>query len=192
MSLIAGVDEAGRGPLAGPVVAAAVILPEKFELSELNDSKKLSAAQRERLFDLIVEQAVAYAIAEASEAEIDDINILWASMLAMKRAVEKLDLTPDRVLVDGNRVPDLSMPAQAIVGGDGIEPCISAASILAKVTRDRLMASHAQTYPHYGFETNQGYPTKAHREAIEKYGVTPIHRRSFGPVKKQLELFAND
>lgn len=189
LKLIAGVDEAGRGPLAGPVVAAAVILPQTYQLERLDDSKKLTVRQRERLFVAIKDQASSYAIAHASEAEIDELNILHASMLAMQRAVNQLSLTPDLALIDGNRVPELTVPAKAMVGGDGLESCISAASILAKVTRDRIMAEHAITYPGYGFETNQGYPTQAHRDAITKLGVTPIHRRTFGPVKKQLDMF---
>ena len=146
---IAGVDEVGRGPLAGPVTTAAVILPEQYDLPGLNDSKKLTAKRREILAVAIKEQALCWALGEASIEEIDQLNILHATMLAMQRSVVALDITPDRVLVDGNRSPDFGIPAQAIVGGDGIEPCISAASIIAKVTRDQLMQDFAVEYPHY-------------------------------------------
>ena len=183
---IAGVDEVGRGPLAGPVTTAAVILPEQYDLPGLNDSKKLTAKRREILAVAIKEQALCWALGEASIEEIDQLNILHATMLAMQRSVVALDITPDRVLVDGNRSPDFGIPAQAIVGGDGIEPCISAASIIAKVTRDQLMQDFAVEYPHYGFEKNSGYPTKQHREALLEFGITPIHRRSFAPVKALL------
>ena len=185
-SRIAGVDEVGRGPLAGPVVTAAVILPLEFELPGLTDSKKLTLKKRQTLSIAIKEQAIAWNIAEASVAEIDDINILQATMLAMQRAVAGLTVLPEQVLVDGNKAPDFGIPAQAIVGGDGIEPAISAASIIAKVARDDLMSAYAETFPHYGFERNSGYPTKQHREALIEHGVTPIHRRSFAPVKKLL------
>jgi len=184
--LIAGVDEVGRGPLAGPVVTAAVILPEHFDLPGLTDSKKLSLKKRQVLSVAIKEQALAWSLAEASIEEIDQLNILHATMLAMQRAVASLPVVPDKVLVDGNRAPEFGMPAQAIVGGDGIEASISAASIIAKVARDELMAGYAKIYPHYGFERNSGYPTKQHREALIEQGVTPIHRRSFAPVKKLL------
>ena len=184
--LIAGVDEVGRGPLAGPVVTAAVVLPETFDLPGLTDSKKMTAKKRETLAIAIKEQAIAWSLAEASVEEIDQLNILQATMLAMQRAVAGLSVSVDKVLVDGNRTPDFGIEAQAIIGGDGLEPCISAASIIAKVSRDRLMAGYAQSFPQYGFERNSGYPTKQHRQALEKFGITPIHRRSFAPVKKLL------
>lgn len=183
---IAGVDEVGRGPLAGPVTTAAVILPEKFDLPGLTDSKKLSARRRENLAIAIKEQAVCWSLGEADILEIDQLNILHATMLAMQRAVAALAIRPDQVLVDGNRCPELDIPAKAIIGGDGLEPCISAASIIAKVARDKMMTEFAVQYPQYGFETNSGYPTKKHRDALQQFGVTPIHRRSFGPVKALL------
>ena len=184
--LIAGVDEVGRGPLAGPVVTAAVILPRDYSLPGLTDSKKLSEKKRDELASAIKHCAICWAIGEASVVEIDSLNILHATMLAMQRAVKDLAIQPDEVLVDGNRAPDFTMPSKAIVGGDGIEPCISAASIIAKVDRDTRMKAYAQKYPHYGFERNSGYPTKEHREALIEFGITPIHRRSFAPVKKLL------
>lgn len=184
--MIAGVDEVGRGPLAGPVVTAAVILPAEFDLPGLTDSKKLTAKRRELLSVAIKQQAICWALGEASIEEIDELNILHATMLAMQRAVAALPSTPDEVLVDGNRAPDFGIPAIAIVGGDGLEPCISAASIIAKVARDAMMSDFAEQYQHYGFERNSGYPTKQHLEALAEHGVTPIHRRSFGPVKKIL------
>jgi len=183
---VAGVDEVGRGPLAGPVTTAAVILPEDYYLPGLTDSKKLTAKRREVLAIAIKEQAVCWAMGEANIQEIDQLNILHATMLAMQRAVAALSILPDQVLVDGNRSPDFGIPAQAVVGGDGIEPCISAASIIAKVARDKLMQNFALQYPHYGFERNSGYPTKQHRDALQEFGITPIHRRSFGPVKALL------
>ena len=186
--IVAGVDEVGRGPLAGPVVTAAVVLPKKFDLPGLTDSKKLSSKKREILAVAIKEQAVAWSIGEASVEEIDQINILQATMLAMQRAVAGLSVSVDKVLVDGNRAPEFGIPAEPIIGGDGIEPCISAASIIAKVARDQLMAAYAAGFPEYGFERHSGYPTKQHREALQRYGVTPIHRRSFAPVKKLLML----
>lgn len=184
--LIAGVDEVGRGPLAGPVITAAAILPEKFNLPGLTDSKKLIARKRGVLEIQIKQQAVCWSIGEASTQEIDELNILHATMLAMQRAVASLSMKPDKVFVDGNRTPDFGIEAQAIIGGDGIEPCISAASIIAKVYRDKMMADYAIEYPQYGFDRNSGYPTKQHREALIKYGVTPIHRKSFAPVKALL------
>jgi ribonuclease HII len=184
--LIAGVDEVGRGPLAGPVVTAAVILPESYDLPGLTDSKKLSLKKREHLSEKIQSQAVCWALGEASVSEIDQLNILHATMLAMQRAVAKLRLTPNQVLVDGNRCPNFGIPARAIIGGDGSEPSISAASIIAKVARDELMRDYGLQYPEYGFDRNSGYPTKQHREALIRCGVTPIHRRSFAPVKALL------
>jgi ribonuclease HII len=181
--LLAGVDEAGRGPLAGPVVAAAVILDDEQPIKGLADSKKLTARARERLYDEIRAKALCCCIAEATVEEIDDINILQATMLAMRRAVEGLRLKPAMVQVDGNRIPVLSVPAQAIVRGDDLVQAISAASILAKVHRDRLCARLHEVYPHYGFDSHKGYGTVAHLDAIRQHGVTPVHRRSFAPVK---------
>ncbi|WP_180015142.1 ribonuclease HII [Acinetobacter sp. YH16031] len=184
---IAGVDEAGRGPLVGSVVAAAVILDSNNPIEGLNDSKKLSEKKREKLFIEIQEKALAWAIAEASAAEIDEHNILQASLLAMRRAVEALSIQPEHVLVDGNKIPQgLAMSCDAVVGGDALHPEISAASILAKVTRDRQMVEMDQKYPQFGFAKHKGYPTKAHFEAIALHGVIDEHRRSFGPVKKVL------
>ncbi|KJV45629.1 ribonuclease HII [Acinetobacter indicus] len=186
---IAGVDEAGRGPLVGTVVAAAVILDPNNPILGLNDSKKLSEKKREKLFIEIQEKALAWAIAEASPAEIDELNILQASLLAMRRAVEALQVQPDQVLVDGNKIPQgLLMPCEAVVGGDALHAEISAASILAKVTRDRQMLELDQKFPQFGFAKHKGYPTKAHFEAIALHGVTTEHRRSFGPVRKALAL----
>jgi len=186
MKLTAGVDEVGRGPLAGPVVTAAVILPVDFDLPFLTDSKKLTEKRRSVLEVAIKDQAIAWSVGQASIEEIDKLNILQATMLAMQRAVNDLSVKPELVLVDGNRAPDFGINAEPIIGGDGIESCISAASIIAKVTRDNLMSVYAKQYPEYGFERNSGYPTKQHREALVEYGVTPIHRRSFAPVRKIL------
>ncbi len=178
--LICGVDEAGRGPLAGPVCAAAVILPPDLEIEGLNDSKKLSEKRREALFDVIKEKALAYGIAFASHEEIDEINILQATFLAMKRAVEALDLKPELALVDGNREPDLGgISVKTIVKGDSLSANIAAASILAKVTRDRLMVAMDEEYPAYGFAIHKGYGTKAHYAALTEHGPCPIHRRTF-------------
>ncbi|MEN8291593.1 ribonuclease HII [Acinetobacter radioresistens] len=186
---IAGVDEAGRGPLVGAVVAAAVILDPARPIEGLNDSKKLTEKKREKLFVEIQEKALAWYIAEASATEIDEINILQASLLAMRRAVEGLSIQPDKVLVDGNKEPaGLQMSCEAIVGGDALYQEISAASILAKVARDRQMVLLDQRYPHYGFAKHKGYPTKAHFEAIGIHGVIDEHRRSYAPVKKVLAL----
>ena len=186
-SFIAGVDEVGRGPLAGDVVAAAVILPEQYRLEGLADSKKISEKKREILFNLIQDIAISFCISRATVEEIDQLNILHASMLAMKRAVDGLSVVPSFVKVDGNRLPDWSYESRAIVKGDSTEAEIMAASILAKVTRDREMIEHAKQFPEYEFEKHKGYPTKVHIAAIEKYGVTAIHRRSFGPVKRCLD-----
>ncbi len=185
--IIAGSDEVGRGPLAGPVVAAAVILPENYDLPGLTDSKKLSEKKRNILFELIKEQAVAWSVSEASVEEIDQINILQASLLAMKRAIESLAILPDKALVDGNRCPELDINVQAIIGGDLTIPVISAASILAKVTRDRQMIELDKQYPNYGLAAHKGYGTKLHMAAIQEYGPCPIHRRSFAPIKKLLD-----
>lgn len=183
---LAGVDEAGRGPLAGPVVAAAVILPPDFAIAGIDDSKKLSPKKREWLFDLIREQAIAYSIARADVDEIDQINILQATLLAMKRAVKGLPVRPSRVLVDGNQAPNIDEPVATLVRGDALNQSISAASILAKVARDREMTELDSVYPGYGFARHKGYPTKAHLEAIARLGVLPVHRRSFAPVAKLL------
>lgn len=184
--LICGVDEAGRGPLAGPVVAAAVILDPKKPILGLNDSKKLSAKRREALAIEIRTKALVWAVAEASVEEIDCINILQASLLAMRRAVEALLITPERALIDGNRCPDLSCVAEAVIGGDGKFAAIAAASILAKTVRDEGMLQLHRTFPEYGFERHMGYPTAQHLAALNEHGVTPVHRRTFGPVAKLL------
>ncbi len=185
--LVAGVDEAGRGPLAGSVVAAAVILDSSAPIIGLTDSKKLSASRRAALEPEIMQKAIAWAVAEASHTEVDDINILQASLLAMKRAVLGLGLKPDQVLIDGNHLPPLEGYSMlAIIKGDLSEPCISAASILAKEYRDRQMLALDQLYPEYGFAQHKGYPTALHRERLRQYGVTPVHRRSFAPVRELL------
>ncbi len=176
---VCGCDEAGRGPLAGPVVAAAVILPVGLVIEGLNDSKKLTEKKREALFDVICREAVAYAICEASPAEIDEINILNASMLAMRRAVEALSVPADFALIDGNTSRGFRVPTETVIGGDAKSPSIAAASILAKVTRDRMCLEMDRTYPMYGFAGHKGYPTKAHMEAVRQYGPSPIHRKSF-------------
>jgi len=187
MRVVCGVDEVGRGPLAGPVVAAAVVLDPARRIEGLADSKKLTPARREALFHEIREKAVAWSLGRAEVEEIDRINILQASLLAMQRAVEALSLDVDHALVDGNRLPKLPCSAEAIVGGDGIEPCISAASIVAKVSRDREMVQLDRRYPGYGLARHKGYPTRQHLEALRALGVTEIHRRSFAPVRKLLE-----
>ena len=185
--LIAGVDEAGRGPLIGSVVTAAVILDPNNPIEGLNDSKKLTAKKREKLFLEIKEKALAWSIAEASHAEIDEINILQATMLAMQRAVAGLKIQPDLVRIDGNRCPELSVASEAVIGGDALYAEISAASILAKVTRDHQMLAMDAEFPDYGFAKHNGYPTKAHLEAIEQYGVLAEHRRSYKPIKIAIE-----
>ncbi|MBX3587719.1 MAG: ribonuclease HII [Ramlibacter sp.] len=184
--LLAGVDEAGRGPLAGPVVAAAVILDELNPIKGLADSKALTALRREKLYDEIRARALCCSIAEASVAEIDELNILQATLLAMRRAVEGLRLKPAKVLVDGNRLPRLSVLAEAIVKGDSKVPAISAASILAKVHRDRWCQAFHQEYPQYGFDGHKGYGTAQHMEALRLHGACPQHRRSFAPVAQVL------
>ncbi|MBP6718450.1 MAG: ribonuclease HII [Rhodoferax sp.] len=184
--LVAGVDEAGRGPLAGPVVAAAVILDDQNPIAGLADSKKLSAARREWLFDEIRAKALCCSIAQASVEEIEQLNILQATLLAMKRAVEGLRLTPKKVLVDGNRLPVLSMMAEAIVQGDALVPAISAASILAKVHRDRWCATMDLAYPQYGFSKHKGYGTAQHLAALQLHGACPEHRKTFRPVAEVL------
>lgn len=185
-ALIAGVDEVGRGPLAGPVVTAAVILDPNNPIAGLMDSKALSEARREALFPEIQQKALAWAIGRCEVEEIDHHNILQATMIAMQRAVAGLKIAPHKVLVDGNRTPDFGIPAEAIVKGDQSEPAICAASIIAKVTRDREMVEMDRIYPGYGLAKHKGYPTKDHLEALQRQGVTEIHRRSFGPVKKLL------
>ena len=176
---VCGTDEAGRGPLAGPVVAGACILPEGLVIEGLDDSKKLSEKKRERLYGEICEKALAWSVAMSTPAEIDEINILEASLLAMRRAIDSLSVKPDFVLVDGNIDRGFQIPAKAVIGGDGISQSIAAASILAKVTRDRLCAELDEKYPQNGFADHKGYPTKAHKLAVYEYGPCPEHRRSF-------------
>jgi ribonuclease HII len=187
--MIAGVDEAGRGPLAGPVVAAAVILDPKRPIEGLADSKKLSEKQRDRLALLIKQNALGYSIALANVDEIDELNILQASLLAMQRAINGLSLLPDQVLVDGNRLPKLTIPAQAIVKGDAKVKAISAASILAKVARDAIMVTYHEQYPNFAFHIHKGYGTKQHIAEIEQFGCLELHRRSFNPVRTILSEF---
>ena len=187
---VAGVDEAGRGPLAGPVVAAAVILDDNNPLEGLRDSKRLTAARRDRLFDEIREKALAWSVASASVAEIDTINILQATLVAMQRAVDGLLPMAEFVFIDGNRCPALACPTQAVIKGDDRVAAISAASIIAKVTRDREMQSLDEQYPGYGLAQHMGYPSKAHLAALESLGITDIHRRSYAPVRKILERSA--
>lgn len=177
--VICGVDEAGRGPLAGPVCAAAVILPPDLEIPGLNDSKKLTDKRRRELFSVIQEKALAYGIAFASEQEIDEINILQATFLAMQRALDQLSVRPDLALIDGNRQKDFGLPVKTVVHGDSLSANIAAASVLAKVTRDDFMTALAEKYPQYGFEIHKGYGTKMHYEALRKYGASPIHRSTF-------------
>lgn len=178
-SLVCGVDEAGRGPLSGPVFAAAVILPVGLYIEGLNDSKKLTPKKRDRLFDQICEQAVSYAIASASVEEIDSLNILEASLLAMRRAIDMLSPAPAFAMIDGNCQKGFTLPCKAIIKGDAISCSISAASILAKVSRDRLCEEHDKLYPMYGFAKHKGYGTKAHMDAIREYGPCPLHRKTF-------------
>ncbi len=186
--LVCGIDEAGRGPLAGPVVAAAVILDPARPIAGLNDSKKLSERKRVALADLIRQNALAWCVAEASVEEIDRLNILQATLLAMQRAVAGLSVRPESALVDGNRCPRLDIPVEAVVKGDGKIASIAAASILAKTVRDAgMLALHAQ-YPQYGFDRHMGYPTAAHCAALQAHGASPVHRKSFGPVAQQLSL----
>ena len=179
IQVICGVDEAGRGPLAGPVCAAAVILPKHAELPGLTDSKKLTDKKRRELYPLIMEQAVAYGIAFATEQEIDEINILQATFLAMQRALDQLSVKPDLALIDGNREKDFGVPVKTVVKGDSLSANIAAASILAKVTRDNLMVEMAEKHPQYGFEIHKGYGTKAHYAALREFGASPIHRMTF-------------
>ncbi|MEK1943389.1 MAG: ribonuclease HII [Pseudomonas sp.] len=184
--LVAGVDEVGRGPLCGAVVTAAVILDPSRPILGLNDSKKLTEARREKLFDEIKEKALAWCIARAEVEEIDQLNILHATMLAMQRAVEGLSVTPRLALIDGNRCPKLKVPSSPVIQGDSQVPAIAAASILAKVSRDREMQALELIYPGYGIATHKGYPTAFHLEALQRLGPTPIHRRSFAPVRRLL------
>ena len=179
LNVICGVDEAGRGPLAGPVCAAAVILPKHLQIPGLTDSKKLSDKKRRELFPIIQQQAIAYGIGLASEAEIDEINILQATFLAMRRALSQLSIRPEIALIDGNRETDFGLPVKTVVKGDSLSANIAAASGLAKVTRDNIMVELAKQYPEYGFEIHKGYGTKAHYEALRTYGPCPIHRKSF-------------
>ncbi|NCE92322.1 ribonuclease HII [Pseudomonas sp. L13] len=185
--LVAGVDEVGRGPLCGAVVTAAVILDPNRPILGLNDSKKLTEARREKLYDEICEKALSWHIARAEVEEIDELNILHATMLAMQRAVEGLHITPKMAMIDGNRCPKLTMPSEAVVKGDSKVPAIAAASILAKVSRDREMAAFELIYPGYGIGGHKGYPTPVHLEALARLGPTPIHRRSFAPVRQAYE-----
>ncbi|GMR19969.1 MAG: ribonuclease HII [Gammaproteobacteria bacterium] len=185
--LVAGIDEAGRGPLAGPVVAAAVILDPENSIEGLADSKKLSPKRRQILSVEIKQRAYCWSVARAEVEEIDTINILQATLLAMHRAVAGLKQTPDYVLVDGNQMPGWDYQGETVVKGDATVPEISAASILAKVERDAVMRAFDQQYPGYGFARHMGYPTKAHIEALQDYGVTPIHRRSFAPVRRKMD-----
>lgn len=183
--IVCGVDEAGRGPLAGPVYAAAVILPKGHIIEGVNDSKKLSEKKRDELFDKVIDECAAYSVGIATEKEIDEINILQATFLAMRRAVEGLNVKPDIALIDGNKTPGLDIEQRAIVKGDGKSANIAAASIIAKVSRDRYMLEMAAKYPEYQFEKHKGYGTKLHYEMLEKYGVSPIHRKTF--LKKFFE-----
>lgn len=184
--LIAGVDEVGRGPLAGPVVAAAVILDSNKPIAQIRDSKSISEKGREQLFFIIERASFAWSVGRAEVHEIDKMNILQASLLAMERAIQRLKIKPDQVLVDGNHCPNISYPVEAIINGDQTVPVISAASIMAKVIRDREMIIYDAYYPEYGFAAHKGYGTKRHLNAIAKYSITPIHRRSFRPIKDLL------
>ena len=179
ITLVCGVDEAGRGPLAGPVCAAAVILPQNIVIPGLNDSKKLTDKKRRELFPIIQEKAIASGIGLASEKEIDEINILQATFLAMERAISHLPVCPEHILIDGNRDKDFGVPSSTVVHGDSLSASIAAASILAKVTRDDIMLETAKLYPNYDFEIHKGYGTKAHYEALQKYGPCPVHRMTF-------------
>lgn len=179
IQVICGVDEAGRGPLAGPVCAAAVILPPNLELPGLDDSKKLSDKRRRELFPVIKEQALAYGIAFATEAEIDEINILQATFLAMERAIGQLSIKPEMALIDGNRAKDFGVSAETVIHGDSLSASIAAASVLAKVTRDDYMLELHEKYPEYGFDVHKGYGTQRHYEALRSFGASPVHRQSF-------------
>jgi ribonuclease HII len=188
IDLVAGVDEAGRGPLAGPVMVAAVILDPDRPIDGLDDSKKLNERRRESLFPLICQRALAWSVIEMCPAEIDRLNILKATLLGMRRAVEALDPAPVLALVDGNRAPEVTCEVKTIVGGDALEPAISAASILAKVSRDRLMLAMHERFPVYGFDRHKGYPTAAHMQMLERHGPCEIHRRSFAPVRNAMQV----
>nr|WP_243112774.1 ribonuclease HII [Caproiciproducens sp. NJN-50] len=190
LSLVCGIDEAGRGPLAGPVFAAAVIFPPHIRIEGLNDSKKLTPKRREELYGVILQTALAYGIGFASEDEIDKVNILQATFLAMRRAFDRLQLRPDCALVDGNRMPDLGVETRLIVKGDSLSASIAAASILAKVSRDRVMCQIDEIYPGYGFAKHKGYGTSLHREMLRKMGPCPVHRRTF--LKKILAGYGNE
>lgn len=187
IAMVCGIDEAGRGPLAGPVVAAAVILDPRRAIAGLADSKVLSAPRREELAMLIRDRAIAWALGRAEAAEIDRINILQATLLAMQRAVAALGLAPHEALIDGDRCPHFSFPARAIIHGDATTACISAASILAKVARDAEMVELHGRFPDYGFDAHKGYPTPVHLAALRRHGVSPVHRRTFAPVREVLE-----
>jgi len=191
-SLVVGIDEAGRGPLAGPVLAAAVILDPRLPIFGLADSKKLSQSRRESLELEIRERALHWALGRAEVEEIDRLNILQASLLAMRRAVEALRVLPELALVDGNQAPTLACPVRTVVGGDATEPAVSAASILAKVERDREMVALEARYPGYGFARHKGYPTKTHRDALATLGPSPVHRRSFGPIRRLISAKSED
>jgi ribonuclease HII len=184
---VAGVDEAGRGPLAGPVVVAAVILDPNRPIDGLDDSKKLREARREALYDVILERALACAVVAVTPAEIDRLNILQATLLGMQRAVAALDPAPQLALIDGNRAPSLACPARTVIGGDALEPAISAASILAKVSRDRAMHALHERFPEYGFDRHKGYPTAEHLDRLVRLGPCESHRRSFAPVRDALQ-----
>ena len=184
---VAGVDEAGRGPLAGPVVVAAVILEPDRPIEGLDDSKKLNEARREALYGLIVDRALAWSVIEMTPGEIDELNILQATLLGMRRAVEVLTPAPQLALIDGNRAPPLSCAVRTVIGGDALEPAISAASIIAKVTRDRHMVALHERFPEYGFERHKGYPTTEHLEALTRFGPCEHHRRSFAPVRNAMQ-----
>jgi ribonuclease HII len=196
VKLLAGVDEAGRGPLAGPVVAAAVILPKDFYDEKINDSKKLSQSEREELFPIIKSNAIAYTYSIVNHSQIDEINILKASLLAMKNSVKKLKVQPHLVLVDGNKIFNYSCPVLSIIKGDSKSQSIAAASIIAKVVRDRIMVKHSKIYPDYGWEKNKGYPTREHIKALINFGSTPLHRKTFlkniGVWQRQLNLELKD
>ncbi len=185
---VAGVDEAGVGPMAGPVVAAAVMFPAEVFISGVNDSKKLSEDQRERLFTPVTEQALSFGVGVADPEEIDRLNIYWATMLAIRRAVGAMEQQPEHVLVDGRNVPELALPQTRIVGGDRKSFCIAAASIIAKVTRDRMMAEFDEVFPEYGFASHKGYCTSEHLKRLEKFGPCSIHRKSFAPVAATLQI----
>lgn len=187
LSSVAGVDEAGRGPLAGPVIAAVVILDPKHQIKELTDSKLLNAIQREKIYAEIIENSIAYAVGRADVDEIDEMNIHFASLLAMQRAINSLTHKPEHILVDGKFCPIVDYPTTAIVKGDLAVPAISAASIVAKVTRDREMIEYDRKYPNYGFADHKGYTTNKHLNALDKYGVSPIHRKTYAPVRVILE-----